>query len=103
MRCLYNMPFKELPVQPAYKGAACTTLLAKKYINTKAPLIIANSDQYINWNSSKALYDFNSKNLDGAILTFEAIHLYHNRYPELLDWHDFSSNNLKSPHNYKMN
>ena len=56
------------------EGAACTTLLAKKYINSSDPLIIANSDQYINWNSSKALYDFNSKNLDGAILTFEAIH-----------------------------
>ena len=56
------------------EGAACTTLLAKKYINNSDPLIIANSDQYINWNSSKALYDFNSKNLDGAILTFEAIH-----------------------------
>ncbi len=56
------------------EGAACTTLLAKDYINNSDPLIIANSDQYINWNSSKALYDFNSKNLDGAILTFEAIH-----------------------------
>ena len=56
------------------EGAACTTLLAKKYINNSNPLIIANSDQYINWNSSKALYEFNSKNLDGAILTFEAIH-----------------------------
>ena len=56
------------------EGAACTTLLAKKFINNSDPLIIANSDQYINWNSSKALYDFNSKNLDGAILTFEAIH-----------------------------
>jgi len=56
------------------EGAACTTLLAKKYINNSHPLIIANSDQYISWNSSKALYDFNSKNLDGAILTFEAIH-----------------------------
>ena len=56
------------------EGAACTTLLAKQYINNSNPLIIANSDQYINWNSSKALYDFNSKNLDGAILTFEAIH-----------------------------
>ena len=56
------------------EGAACTTLLAKTYINNTDPLIIANSDQYINWNSSKALYDFNSKNLDGAILTFEAIH-----------------------------
>ncbi len=56
------------------EGAACTTLLAKSYINNSNPLIIANSDQYINWNSSKALYEFNSKNLDGAILTFEAIH-----------------------------
>ena len=56
------------------EGAACTTLLAKEYINNDDPLIIANSDQYINWNSSKAFYDFNSKNLDGAILTFEAIH-----------------------------
>ena len=56
------------------EGAACTTLLAKEYINNNDPLIIANSDQYINWNSSKAFYDFNSKNLDGAILTFEAIH-----------------------------
>jgi HAD superfamily hydrolase (TIGR01509 family) len=56
------------------EGAACTTLLAKKFINNSDPLIIANSDQYIRWNSSKAIYDFNSKNLDGAILTFEAIH-----------------------------
>ena len=56
------------------EGAACTTLLARKFINNSDPLIIANSDQYIQWNSSKALYDFNSKNLDGAILTFEAIH-----------------------------
>ena len=56
------------------EGAACTTLLAKNYINNSDPLIIANSDQYINWNSSKALYEFNSKKLDGAILTFKSIH-----------------------------
>lgn len=56
------------------KGAACTTLLAKKYIDNSNPLIIANSDQYIKWNSSKVLYDINTKNLDGAILTFESIH-----------------------------
>ena len=56
------------------EGAACTTLLAKKYINNSDPLLIANSDQYIKWNSSKVIYDINSKNLDGAILTFEAIH-----------------------------
>jgi HAD superfamily hydrolase (TIGR01509 family) len=56
------------------EGAACTTLLAKNYINNKNPLIIANSDQYIEWNSSKVLYNFMSKKIDGAILTFESTH-----------------------------
>ena len=56
------------------EGAACTTLLAKKYINNKNPLVIANSDQYIKWNSSKSMYEITTKKLDGAILTFEAVH-----------------------------
>ena len=56
------------------QGAACTTLLAKKFINNDNPLIIANSDQYIEWNSAKSIYNFVTKKLDGAILTFEAIH-----------------------------
>ncbi len=56
------------------EGAACTTLLAKKYIDTNDPLIIANSDQFIKWNGSKSLYNFTSKKIDGAILTFEATH-----------------------------
>ena len=56
------------------EGAACTTLLAKKYIDNKNPLIIANSDQYIKWDSVKSMYNFNSKKIDGGILTFEAIH-----------------------------
>ncbi len=56
------------------EGAACTTLLAKRYINNKNPLIIANSDQFIKWDSVKSMYNFNSKKIDGGILTFEAIH-----------------------------
>ena len=56
------------------EGAACTTLLAKEYINNSDSLIIANSDQFISWDSSNALNDFNSKNLDGVILTFQATH-----------------------------
>ena len=56
------------------EGAACTTLLAKKYINNNNPLIIANSDQFIKWNSSKTIYDCISKKVDGGILTFESIH-----------------------------
>jgi NDP-sugar pyrophosphorylase family protein len=55
-------------------GAAGTTLLAKKFINNKDPLVIANSDQFIKWNSSKSMYQITTKKLDGAILTFEAVH-----------------------------
>jgi len=56
------------------EGAACTTLLAKEFINNSNPLIIANSDQFIEWDSSKTMYKFTTKKIDGAILTFESIH-----------------------------
>ena len=56
------------------EGAACTVLLAKKFINFKKPLIICNSDQYFEWNSSKSIYNFKKNDVDGAILTFNAIH-----------------------------
>ena len=56
------------------EGAACTTLLAKKHIDNNNPLLIANSDQFIEWNSSKSFYKFVSKKVDGAILTFESFH-----------------------------
>ena len=56
------------------EGAACTTLLAKNFINNNDPLIIANSDQYIKWDSIKSMYNYNQKKIDGSILTFEAIH-----------------------------
>jgi len=56
------------------KGAACTTLLAKKFINNSNRLIIANSDQFIEWNSGKTMYDIYSKKVDGAILVFKSLH-----------------------------
>ncbi len=56
------------------EGAACTTLLAKKFIDNNSPLLIANSDQYIKWDSMKTMYEFSNKNCHGGILTFESIH-----------------------------
>lgn len=56
------------------EGAACTTLLAKDLINTNNPLLIANSDQYIHWNSNDFFYKMNEQNVDGAILCFESTH-----------------------------
>ena len=52
------------------EGAACTTLLAKEYINNDNPLLIANSDQFIEWNSDWFYYETNQNKSDGIILTF---------------------------------
>lgn len=56
------------------EGAACTSLLAEKLINNKNPLLIANSDQYIEWDSSRTMYSIVSSKVDGAILTFKSNH-----------------------------
>ena len=56
------------------EGAACTTLLAENYINKSDPLIIANSDQFIEWNSSKTLYELTNKQIDGGIIVFKSVH-----------------------------
>ena len=56
------------------EGAACTTLLAKDIINTNEPLLIANSDQYVEWNSNECLYGFTADEVDGGIVTFKATH-----------------------------
>jgi beta-phosphoglucomutase-like phosphatase (HAD superfamily)/dTDP-glucose pyrophosphorylase len=55
-------------------GAACTTLLAKEYINNDQPLLMANSDQFIEWNSNECLYAFTADGIDGGIVTFKATH-----------------------------
>jgi len=56
------------------EGAACTTLLAKEYINDGSPLLLANSDQYVDWDSNQFLYSMQADGVDGGILTFESIH-----------------------------
>lgn len=56
------------------EGAACSTLLAKDYIDNDSPLLIANSDQYVEWNSNECMYAFSADSIDGGILTFESSH-----------------------------
>ena len=55
-------------------GAATTCLLAKDYMNSDNPLIIANSDQIVEWNSRQFIYDLMTKNADGGIATFKSTH-----------------------------
>lgn len=56
------------------EGAASTALLARDLIDNPDPLLIANSDQIIEWDSSEAMYFFGSAGVDGGILTFTAHH-----------------------------
>ena len=56
------------------EGAACTTLLAKELIDNDEPLLMANSDQFVEWNSNECLYAFTADKIDGGIATFKATH-----------------------------
>jgi len=56
------------------EGAACTTLLAKDYINNDKNLIIANSDQFMDWDANRFFYTITNSNTDGTILTFQSTH-----------------------------
>ena len=55
-------------------GAACTALLSKNYINNDEELIIANSDQWIDWNNQHFLTFLRNNDADGGIVTFIATH-----------------------------
>jgi HAD superfamily hydrolase (TIGR01509 family) len=56
------------------EGAACTTLLAKEFIDNDNPLVMANSDQFLEWNTSEFLYKMYEQGCDGGIVTFRATH-----------------------------
>ena len=61
-------------VEGITEGAACTTLLAKQYINNDKPLVMANSDQYVEWDSNEFMYSMVGDDVDGGILAFKSTH-----------------------------
>jgi HAD superfamily hydrolase (TIGR01509 family) len=61
-------------VEDLTEGAACTVLLAEQYINNNDPLLIVNSDQFIEWQSDLFYYKMSNSTLDGSILTFTSSH-----------------------------
>lgn len=65
---------KIVQVDGLTEGAACTTLLAKEYIDNDDPLVMANSDQFVEWDSNNVMYSFKADGIDGGILTFKATH-----------------------------
>ena len=65
---------KVVEVDELTEGAACTALLAKKYIDNDSPLFFANSDQFVEWDSNEFFYKMNETEADGGIVTFKSTH-----------------------------
>lgn len=65
---------KIVQVDGVTEGAACTTLLAKEFIDNDKHLLIANSDQFVEWDSNNFYYSTVGDKIDGSILTFESTH-----------------------------
>lgn len=65
---------KIVEVDGMTEGSACTTLLAKSFIDNENPLITMNSDQFIEWDSNEFMYKMNESNCDAGILTFNSTH-----------------------------
>jgi dTDP-glucose pyrophosphorylase len=56
------------------EGAACTALLAKEHINNDEDLLIANSDQYIEYSPENFNMIREMTDVDAMVYTFEAVH-----------------------------
>lgn len=56
------------------EGAACSILLAKKYINNDKHLLLANSDQFMEWDANRFMYTMIADDIDGGIATFQNTH-----------------------------
>lgn len=56
------------------EGAACTALLAREHIDNDAPLLFANSDQFVEWTPAEFMYRMAESQADGGIVTFKATH-----------------------------
>jgi len=65
---------KIVEVDGITEGAACTTLLAKEYIDNDQPLVMSNSDQFLEWDSNEFMYKMIEQKVDGGIATFTATH-----------------------------
>jgi dTDP-glucose pyrophosphorylase len=63
---------KIIQVDGVTDGAARTALLATKYIDNSRPLVIANSDQLLNWDSSEFISQLLDINSDGNMALFLA-------------------------------
>ena len=65
-----GISYKIVPVKTLTDGAACTVLLAKNVLNPELPIVIVNSDQYLEWNADSFYTSLLNPTYDGVISTF---------------------------------
>jgi NDP-sugar pyrophosphorylase family protein len=64
-----------IPLNVVTEGAACTTLMALKQINNDTPLVIANCDQYLEWDFDDFINT--ASNYDGSVVVFNSTNPHH--------------------------
>ncbi len=69
-----NKKCKIVIVDSLTEGAACTALLAKEFINNDEELLIANSDQILDYEIDNFHLLKNLTNVDGIVFSFIAVH-----------------------------
>ena len=69
-----NGNFSFVSVDKLTQGAACTALLAEQFINCEEDLLIANSDQFVEYEPNNFLTLKNLTNVDSMVFTFNAVH-----------------------------
>ena len=65
-----EFPVSIIAVDQLTEGTACTVLFSRKFINNDTPLLIANSDQWVEFSLDDMLQDAKQNKWDGSILTF---------------------------------
>ena len=69
-----NGNFKYVVVDKLTEGAACTALLAEEFINNEEDLLIANSDQFIEYERENFNMIKNITSVDSIVFSFNAVH-----------------------------
>ena len=69
-----NGNFQYITVDGLTEGAACTALLAEGLIDTDEDLLIANSDQFVEYEAQNFTMLKNQTDCDAMVYTFNAVH-----------------------------
>lgn len=74
LKQITNNNYKIVLVDTLTEGAACTALLAKEFIDNDEDLLIANSDQIIEYSQQNFFYLKHFTDIDGMVYCFNAVH-----------------------------